>query len=157
MADESSRCNYSSARLRQFHMHLHNVYFKAYTYPGVRTRLPVQDWERENSWAINAVGMSLIILARWKEGKKEGSLPPWFLFDANPVNHSLVYQRSLLSFLFSMFFIYFHFVLYLTIAFQIYKMFFNSMTAQDLLSIRIFSLKFLQFYRTFITILVEEK
>ena len=70
------RREYSSARSRQFQMHLkqhvfQNVYVSRRTYTP---RHPVQDWERENSWAINAAGMSLIILVRWKEGKEEGSL-----------------------------------------------------------------------------------
>lgn len=105
----SSHCNYSSARLRQFHMHLHNVYFEAYTYPSIRTCLPVQDWECENSWAINAVGMSLIILVRWKEGKKEGSFCHHD-FSSTPILWTIVSFINVSSAVFSFFYV-FHLLL----------------------------------------------
>lgn len=152
MTDEPPRREYSSARSRQFQMHLHNVYFKAYAYPGVRIRLPVQDWERENSWAINAAGMSLIILARWKEGKEEGSLRhrdfsstpiPWTTTSFISVSSAVL---PLVFFLPSLFFIHFLLVFYLMIVFQICRNVFNSMTAQGLWSIVVSPISRVRFY-----------
>lgn len=77
--------------------------------------------------------------------------PPWFLFDANPLNHDLVYQRFLCCsplsfFLPSLFFIHFLLVFYLMIVFQICRNVFNSMTAQGLWSIVVFPISRVRFY-----------
>lgn len=78
--------------------------------------------------------------------------PPWFLFDANPLNHDLVYQRFLccspISFFFlpSLFFIHFLLVFYLMIVFQICRNVFNSMTAQGLWSIVVSPISRVRFY-----------
>lgn len=132
-----------------------NVYVSRRTYTP---RHPVQDWERENSWAINAAGMSLIILVRWKEGKEEGSLRhrdfsstpiPWTTTSFINVSSVVFFPRFFFSLFLCFSFTFFLFSVR-DISFLNYlpdlQNLFNNMTTQRLWSIDAFPFSRVQFW-----------
>lgn len=98
-----NRREYSSARSRQFQMHLNSMYFKTYTYPGVHTRhaTPPCTGLRARKFVGDKRCWYVVNHSGPVEGGKGRRIvaPPWFLFNANPMNHDLVYQRFLCCFL----------------------------------------------------------